>query len=72
MKFVYVFIPIMLQKPSPKSKAATNAKYLKDGLEMWGKREMDKLMSQRNSKPHQEVQDSDSRSTSQGLMSIDV
>ena len=36
----------MLQKPSPKSKAATNAKHLKDRLEMWGKGEIDKLMSQ--------------------------
>ena len=46
LKFVHVFIPIMLQKPSPRSKAANNAKYLKDRLQMWEKGEIDKLMSQ--------------------------
>ena len=46
LKFVHVFIPIMLQKPSPRSKAANNAKYLKDRLQLWEKGEIDKLMSQ--------------------------
>ena len=46
LKFVHVFIPIMLQKPSSRSKAANNAKYLKDRLQMWGDGEVNKLMSQ--------------------------
>ena len=46
LKFVHVFIPIMLQKPNSRSKAANNAKYLKDRLQMWGDGEVNKLMSQ--------------------------
>ena len=46
LKSVHIFIPIMLQKPSPRSKAAINARYLKDRLELWGKGDIDKLMSQ--------------------------
>ena len=36
----------MLQKPSSRSKASNNAKYLKDRLQMWGNGEVNKLMSQ--------------------------
>ncbi len=46
LKLLHVFVPIMLQKPSLKSKAATNAKYLRERLAMWEKGELNQIMKQ--------------------------
>ena len=46
LQLVHVFIPIMLQKPSSKSKARDNAKYLLDRLEKWKNGDLNSLMEE--------------------------
>ena len=46
LQLVHVFIPIMLQKPSSKSKARDNAKYLLDRLEKWKNGDIKSLMDE--------------------------
>ena len=41
---IHVFMPIMLQLPSPKSKAKQNAKYLSERLQKWKSGDLDSLM----------------------------
>lgn len=46
LKLVHIFIPIMLQRTSVKSKASENAKYLRERLIKWEKGEISQLVSQ--------------------------
>ena len=46
LQLVHIFIPIMLQKPSYKSKARDNAKYLLDRLEKWKDGDLISLMDE--------------------------
>ena len=46
LKLVHVFIPLMLQRPSVKSKASDNARYLRERLTHWENGEICKLVSQ--------------------------
>ena len=43
---VHIFIPLMLQKPSAKSKAKDHAKYLEKRLKLWSAGNLDALMSE--------------------------
>lgn len=43
---VHIFIPLMIQKPSKKSKAKDHAKYLASRLEKWSKGELKELISE--------------------------
>ena len=46
MTLVHIFIPLMLQKPSRKSKAKDHVKYLSTRLEKWSKGDLKGLMSE--------------------------
>ena len=46
LKMAMIFPAVMLQKPSTKSKARENIKYLSERLKMWHDGELDQLMSQ--------------------------
>ena len=46
LKLLHVFIPIMLQKPSLKSKAKKNAEYLGKRLLLWKDGDLDSIMSE--------------------------
>ena len=43
---VHIFMPLMLQRPSAKSKARDNAKYLQKRLLLWKEGDLDKIMSE--------------------------
>ena len=45
LNMIHIFIPIMLQKPSIKSKSKVNAVYLKNRLAKWKNGEIDELLS---------------------------
>jgi hypothetical protein len=57
LRLVHVFMPLMLQKPSRRSKAKINSKYLAERLEMWSKGDILGLMDQARllQKKHQKV-----------------
>ena len=46
LPLIHIFVPIMLQKPSAKSKAKEHTKYLTLRLEKWANGELDMLMSE--------------------------
>ena len=46
LKLLHVFIPIMLQKPSAKSKAKKNAEYLTKRLLLWKDGNLNSIMSE--------------------------
>ena len=46
LPLVHIFIPIMLQLPSPKSKPRENAKYLTSRLERWKDGNLESLMAE--------------------------
>ena len=46
LPLVHIFVPIMLQKPSKKSKAKDHAKYLASRLEKWSNGELDELLNE--------------------------
>ncbi len=46
LSLVHIFIPIMLQKPSQKSKPRDHTKYLSSRLERWSKGELASLMAE--------------------------
>ena len=46
LKLLHVFIPVLLQKPSPKSKAKENAKYLQKRLLWWSQGDLKSLMAE--------------------------
>ena len=46
MRLVHIFIPIMLQKPSARSKNRDHIKYLSKRLEMWKNGQLSELMSE--------------------------
>ena len=48
ISMVHIFLPIMLQKPSAKSKARDNAKYLGSRLERWRNGEIASLLAETN------------------------
>ena len=57
LPLVHIFIPIMLQLPSPKSKPRENAKYMTSRLERWKEGNIESLMAemreiQERIKPH--------------------
>ena len=43
---LHVFIPLMLQKPSSKSKAKDHAKYLEKRLKLWKDGDLDRVLSE--------------------------
>ena len=46
LPLVHIFVPIMLQLPSPKWKPREHAKYLTSRLEMWSNGDLDSLMAE--------------------------
>ena len=46
LPLVLIFVPLMLQKPSPKSKPCTHAKYLLSRLECWKQGDMESLLDE--------------------------
>ena len=46
LSLVHIFVPLMLQKPGPKSKAKDHAKYLASRLEMWSQGNLKGLMDE--------------------------
>ena len=46
LKLVHVFMPLMLQRPTPKSKPKQNTKYLRERLKLWADGEIDAIMKQ--------------------------
>ena len=46
LSLINIFVPLMLQKPGPKSKARDHAKYLASRLGKWSKGELDSLLSE--------------------------
>ena len=46
LSLVHIFLPIMLQKPSKKSKAKDHVKYLTSRLEKWSKGQLNDLMDE--------------------------
>ena len=43
---LHIFIPLMLQKPSPKSKAKDHTKYLQKRLNQWNNGDLDSILSE--------------------------
>ena len=43
---LHIFIPLMLQKPSSKSKAKDHSKYLEKRLKYWNEGDLDRLLSE--------------------------
>ena len=48
LTLMHIFIPIMLQKPSPKSKAKQHVKYLMKRLQLWKSGDLNTLMNEVN------------------------
>ena len=46
LKLVHVFMPLMLQRPTPRSKPKQNTKYLRERLKLWAEGEIDLIMKQ--------------------------
>ena len=46
LPLLHLFVPLMLQKPGPKSKARDHAKYLASRLGKWSRGELDSLLSE--------------------------
>ena len=46
LKLVHVFMPLMLQRPTPRSKPKQNTKYLRERLKLWTEGEIDLIMKQ--------------------------
>lgn len=46
LKLVHVFLPIMLQRPAPKSKPQHNSKYLRERLKLWADGDLDTILKQ--------------------------
>ena len=44
LKLIHVFMPAMLQRPTPRSKPQQNSKYLKERLQWWANGDLDPLM----------------------------
>ena len=44
LKLIHVFMPTMLQRPTPKSKPRQNSKFLKERLTWWSNGDLDSLM----------------------------
>ena len=48
LPLIHIFVPLMLQKPSKKSKAKDHAKYLASRLGKWARGELDNLLTECN------------------------
>ena len=46
LNFIHIFIPLMLQKPSVKSRAKENSQYLAKRLNLWSNGRIDELLSE--------------------------
>ncbi len=46
LKLIHVYIPMMLQRPTPKSKPHQNSKYLRERLEWWEEGDLDSIAKQ--------------------------
>ena len=44
LKLIHIFMPAMLQRPTPKSKPRQNSKFLKERLVWWANGDLDSLM----------------------------
>ena len=46
LSLVHIFLPLMLQKPSSKSKAKDHCKYLEKRLKLWTEGDLDSIMAE--------------------------